>query len=357
MTDSARIPVVWSDRHRRHTSTSEVWVGVQIPGDELPERVDLIVEAATRRGHELFAPGQYTFDDLCTVHSREFIDFMSTIYDLWVEAGYPEEPGQKRVVGYAFPLAKMTSGREPRMAKSLSARVGMFAMDTMTSIGEGTWEAVEAAAHSSLTAADMVAGGAQSVYAAVRPPGHHVGRDFYGGSCFLNNAALAAQRLSDAGSASVAIIDVDAHHGNGTQEIFYQRPDVKYGSVHVDPGQGWFPHYVGYADETGIDAGLGANLNLPVAPGTADPGWLEAVSGLVEFAAGSDAVVVSLGVDAAADDPESPLLVTIDGYREAGRLIGGLGLPTVYIQEGGYHLPTLADLVLAVLDGDVAGRQ
>jgi acetoin utilization deacetylase AcuC-like enzyme len=149
----------------------------------------------------------------------------------------------------------------------------------------------------------------------------------------------------------VGIIDLDAHHGNGTQEIFYRRPDVIYGSVHVDPGAGWFPHFVGYDDETGEAEGVGANLNLPLQPGTGDAGWLEAVNRLTGFAAdrGVGALVVSLGVDAARDDPESPLQVTIDGYAAAGRLIADLGLPTVFVQEGGYHLDSLGQLVLATL--------
>jgi acetoin utilization deacetylase AcuC-like enzyme len=142
------------------------------------------------------------------------------------------------------------------------------------------------------------------------------------------------------------VLDIDAHHCNGTQEIFWDRPDVPVASVHVDPGAGWFPHFLGFADETGG----GANLNLPLAPGAGDDEWLAAVRNAAEWI-DADALVVSLGVDAAASDPESPLQVTSDAFHEAGRVIGGLGLPTVLVQEGGYDLETLGPLVLDVLSG------
>ncbi|MGI9196904.1 MAG: histone deacetylase family protein, partial [Candidatus Nanopelagicales bacterium] len=194
------------------------------------------------------------------------------------------------------------------------------------------------------------------IYGLTRPPGHHVTRTAYGGSCYLNNAAIAAQALRNSGHERVAVVDIDAHHGNGTQDIFYSRDDVFYGSEHVDPGAGWFPHYAGFADEIGVDAGLGANLNVPLAPGTGDAAWLDGVAVLSERVAAFEAtaLVVSLGVDAAADDPESPLEVTANGYRAAGEMLGGLGLPTVALQEGGYHLATLGPLVRATLEGLVA---
>jgi acetoin utilization deacetylase AcuC-like enzyme len=149
----------------------------------------------------------------------------------------------------------------------------------------------------------------------------------------------------------VAIVDLDAHHGNGTQAIFWEREDVRYGSLHVDPGAGWFPHYFGHAHETGARDGAGATKNLPLAEGTGDGPWVEAVRQLAEYAVEADALVVSLGVDAAADDPESPLQVTSEGYAAAGRLLGSLGVPAVVVQEGGYHLDTIGGLVAAYLDG------
>ena len=203
------------------------------------------------------------------------------------------------------------------------------------------------------TPADLVAGGGRAAYAAVRPPGHHAGPAFFGGSCYFNNAAAAAQRLRGAGFARVAIVDVDAHQGNGTQEIFWDRGDVLYASVHVDPADGWFPHIVGYADERGGGAGEGWTHNAPVPAGTGDERWLAALGELLHTVERhrSDALVVSLGVDAAEHDPAAPLMITPSGFREAGVRLAALGLPTVFVQEGGYDLERLVPLVLAVLTG------
>ncbi len=179
------------------------------------------------------------------------------------------------------------------------------------------------------------------------------GAALYGGSCYLNNAAVAAQYLRDTGAEKVAIIDIDAHHGNGTQELFYARDDVFFGSVHVDPAEGWFPHFLGFADERGAGDGTGFNRNLPVAPGTTDEDWVRSVHDLAEEARrfGPSALVVSLGVDAAEADPESPLKVTEAGFARAGRALRTLDVPTVFVQEGGYDLEQLGPLVLAVLRG------
>ena len=182
-------------------------------------------------------------------------------------------------------------------------------------------------------------------------------REAYGGSCYLNNAAVAAQAMRGSGRRRVAVVDIDAHHGNGTQMLFYDRADVFYGSLHVDPGAGWFPHYAGYRDESGRGDGAGTTLNLPLPEGTPDDDWLAALDQIVAAVRdfGADGLVVSLGVDAAVDDPESPLRVTHDGYRSAGLRLGRLGLPTVAVQEGGYHLPTLGTLVRSCLTGLQSG--
>jgi acetoin utilization deacetylase AcuC-like enzyme len=195
-----------------------------------------------------------------------------------------------------------------------------------------------------------VLAGERAAYACCRPPGHHATRSGFGGSCYLNNAAAAAARLRAGVDAPVAVIDVDAHHGNGTQAIFWDDPLVLTGSVHVDPGAGWFPHFLGFADETGVS---GTNRNLPLAPGSGDEEWLAAVRSLAEWAraGGAEALVVALGVDAAAGDPESPLAVTAAAFRSAGRELGSLGLPTVLVQEGGYDLETIGELVREVLLG------
>ncbi len=292
-------------------------------------------------------------DPVLAVHDPALLDYLAEAYTGWVAAGFPDEPGQDRVVGYLFPTPGLLSGLPLRTPTAAHARAGRFCYDTMTLIGPGTYRAARASADTALTAVDLVLSGAPAAYAACRPPGHHVTRDAFGGSCYLNNAAIAAQALRSAGHDRVAVVDVDAHHANGTQSIFYDRPDVLVTSVHVDPGAGWFPHYLGFADETGRGSGAGANLNLPLPEGTGDQGWLAAVAAAVEAVARFDpgAVVLSLGVDAAADDPESPLRVTADGYRNAAQQVAELGVGVVAVQEGGYHLPTLGGLVAATLDG------
>jgi acetoin utilization deacetylase AcuC-like enzyme len=222
----------------------------------------------------------------------------------------------------------------------------------MTLIGPGTWEAARRALDVATTTASIAARDG-AAYGCCRPPGHHATRDAYGGSCYLNNAAAAAGTLRDAVGGPVAVLDVDAHHGNGAQSIFWSDSGVATGSVHVDPGAGWFPHFLGFATETGAGAGAGGNRNLPLAPGCDDAGWLAAIAELCEWARseGARALVVALGVDAAAGDPESPLEVSSEGYRDAGRLLGGLELPTVVVQEGGYDLDRLGDLVTTTLTG------
>ena len=343
------VTVVYSPEHARHVPDGEIWVGVRIPGTELADRGGAILQAVSDAGYSIRGPAEISDEELTAVHSPELIDFLRRAQEDWGRSGYPTDPGQEKVVPYSFPHPDLLCGEPLTIPVSVGARTGMYAMDTMTLIGPGTWEAVRAAAACALTAADVVAAGERIAYAAVRPPGHHAGRTFYGGACYVNNAALSAHRLSSFGP--VAVIDIDAHHGNGTQQIFYDTDRVRYGSVHIDPDAGYFPHWVGRAHERGTGPGRGANLNLPVSPGTGDGDWLDNVRQLVDFSAGVGAVVVSLGVDSFVDDPESPLRVSVDGHHQAGSLIGGLNLPTVVVQEGGYVVNRLGELVVAFLAG------
>ena len=345
--------MVWSPTTREHDPRSEVWVGVSTPAAEVAARVDAILAALDADGHHRVDATPHADADLLRVHDPALVEHLRSVHEEWGRGGYADLVGQDQVVPYFFPTEAMLGGLPDRGAAAVHGRAGEYAYDTMTPVGAGTWAAARAAVDCALTAVDLVIGGAPLAYALCRPPGHHVTRSAYGGSCYLNNAAVAAQALRGAGYPRVAIVDVDAHHGNGTEAIFYDRADVLYGSLHVDPGAGWFPHVVGFADETGAGEGADATYNLPLAPGTSDREWCAAVSGLSDWVAASraDALVVSLGVDAAAQDPESPLEVTDAGYRQAGQTLGALGLPTVAVQEGGYHLPSLGGLVAAFLAG------
>jgi len=344
------MPVVWSDDCRLHDPEAEIWIGVRTPAVETAARTDAILETLRAAGGQTVPAEQHEDGRLLAVHDSGLLEYLASAWADWEQARLPVDPGQGRVVPYVFAHSALT--QSPVVPRAIWARPGFFAYDTMTLIGPGTWQAARAAADCALTAVDLVLEGASAAYACCRPPGHHACRACYGGSCYLNNAAIAAEELARRLQGSVAVIDIDAHHGNGTQEIFWERDDVLTGSVHVDPGAGWFPHFVGFAGETGA----GSNRNLPLAPGSGDEAWLDAIGELAAWASQASALVVSLGVDAAAGDPESPLQASATGYHEAGRILGGLGVPTVVVQEGGYDLAAIGPLVRETLLGIEAAR-
>jgi acetoin utilization deacetylase AcuC-like enzyme len=349
------IPVVWSDKCLLHEPGGEVWIGLPLPGDEVPDRVVRIRDELTAAGAPLVEAEEHDEAAVLAVHDKGLFWFLRDAWRDWDEAGFQDAHAQSRVVPYIFPHPELLGPLTPLVPSALSARTGMYAFDTMTPIGPHTWEAARGAIDVALTAADLVPGSAPIAYACTRPPGHHATQRAYGGSCYLNNAAVTAQYLRDRGMETVALVDLDAHHGNGAQAIFWERGDVFTASVHVDPRAGWFPHFLGLADERGVGDGSGANLNVTVPPGAEDDEWVAAVAELTRHVRGG-ALVVALGVDAAETDPESPLQVTSEGFRTAGRLLGALGLPTVVVQEGGYDLATLGPLVLATLEGMEEGR-
>ncbi len=342
------IPLTWSDAHRLHAPETAVWVGVPIDADELPERAERIRAALEDAGSPVVEAEQHDDAAVLAVHDPGLVDFIRTAWESWDAAGLPRDPGQPDVVGYIFPTPGLVGSVERHVPTALSARTGAWCFDTMTVVAQGTWDAARAAVDVALTAADLILGGEPVAYACCRPPGHHVTRSAFGGSCYLNNAAITAQYLRDRGAARIALLDVDAHHGNGGQAIFGGHDEVLTGSVHVDPAEGWFPHFLGFADET-----TPTNLNVPISAGSGDDIWLAGVDRLVAAAREhrSDTLVVALGVDAAAGDPNSPLAVSEAGFREAGRRLGSLGLPTVVVQEGGYVLDTVGPLVRATLEG------
>ena len=347
------MPVVWSDRHRLHEPDGEIYAGVRTPGTEVPERAERIRRALEEAGAALVPAAEHSDAEALGVHEPAMVAYLRAAWDDWQASGLNEDPGQDRIVPYLFAHAGLVGSHAFAPAADVAARAGTFCFDTMTLIGPGTWSAARAAVDVAVTAADLVAGGEKAAYALCRPPGHHATRDAFGGSCYLNNAAAAAACLRESLDVPVALLDVDAHHGNGAQSIFWEDGSILTGSVHVDPAAGWFPHFLGFEGETGGGNGAGTNLNVPLEPGADDHTWVEAIESLVSWATdrGVRALVVALGVDAAATDPEAPLRVTPGGFAAAGHMLAQMGAPTVFVQEGGYDLGQVGQLVAETLTG------
>ena len=335
---------VFSDDHLLRDARTELHGGELVPPHECPERAKIVLERVQAVGlGAVIRPARHGLAPVLRVHDQDFVDFLSTAAAEWAATGARGE-----ALPDCFPARRMTQ----RRPTSIAGRLGYYAMALETSITPGTWEAACAAADVALTAAGRLKRGERAAFALCRPPGHHAARDLYGGYCFLNNAAIAAQYLRDQGAERVAVLDVDFHHGNGTQDIFYDRADVLFVSIHGDPADA-FPYFSGYADETGAGAGDGQTLNLPLPPGTAFPAWRAALEvGLARIRAfAADALVVSLGVDTFAGDPISFFKLESADFTSYGRLIAGCGLPTVFVLEGGYAVADIGVNVVNVLTG------
>ena len=314
---------------------------------ETPERVERLLAGAKAAGCEIVRPRDHGLGQIAAVHTPEYLDFLEHIHPRWIRA----EGATAEVVPSIHPIA-----RDGAYPASAIGQAGYHMADTSCPISAETWESALWSAWSAVEATDAVRGGNRVSYALCRPPGHHAFADVAGGFCFINNSAVAAQRLlKDA--ARVAIVDVDLHHGNGTQGIFYARPDVLTVSLHVDPVR-FYPFYWGHVDERGQGPGLGYNMNLPLPRRTADAEFLDALdAGLKRVRAFSpDAVVVALGLDAFEGDPFGGLSVTTPGFARIAERIAALGLPTVIVQEGGYLCDELGGNLTSFLTGFGSGR-
>ena len=334
--------VIHSPLHALHDGGMELHRGELVPCYEMPARVDHILTAIARAGWMVEAPREYGDAVFASVHDADYLAFLRGAYEEWRAEGRD---------GFMLPGAFPARGmRRDRVPAGLHARLGYYAFDSGSPIVEGTWQAARASAHCALTAADLVAAGERTAYALCRPPGHHAGRGTFGGYCFLNNAALAAQRLRDAGLARVAVLDVDYHHGNGTQDIFWERADVLVVSIHGSPDTE-YPFFLGHADERGALAGEGYNYNLPLPRGT---DWASYAATL-EVALGHitdyspQALVVSLGVDTFEGDPISQFHLRTADFLQLGARVAALDLPTVLVQEGGYAVAEIGDNVAGVI--------
>ena len=313
---------------------------------EVPARAASLREGLFRAGLPPAEARPATRAEAEALHDPAYLDFLATAHAEW--AALPEAGGE--IVANIHPTPEMLA-QSACEGRHVISRAGRFTADTACPIGPGTYEAALGAAGCALAAAEVAAQGG-AAYALCRPPGHHAYAARAGGHCYINNSALAAQRLRDRGAARVAVLDIDSHHGNGTQGLFWARGDVLTISLHADPAR-YYPWYVGFAEERGAGQGTGANLNLPQPFGADDATWLAALDqGIAALRAfRPDALVVALGFDASEHEPLAALNVTAEGFARAGAAIGALKLPTAICQEGGYNVDILGDLLARFLTG------
>ena len=335
--------IFYSEKHRKHEPPFEIFDGgLRMPYLENPDRMDRILNAlGDVDWADVLEPTDFGLDPILAVHDRDYLDFLAVAWTDWL-ATHPKDPSTLLPATFAL-------RRQPPIPKSLLGRAGYYIMDLSACIVEGTYSAALASANCALSAAQVVAAdGKHSAFALCRPPGHHAGKDYAGGYCFINNAAVAANWLSLKGR--VAVLDVDYHCGNGTQDIFYDRDDVLTISIHADPDFE-YPSYIGYADEHGEGKGFGYHHNFPLPRDTDDGSYLQTLDqalGLIrEFEPAF--LVVSAGMDIYADDPLGTIKVTTQGIAEIGARIAALGLSTVIVMEGGYNNDALGRNILGFL--------
>jgi acetoin utilization deacetylase AcuC-like enzyme len=343
--------IIYSDRHRAHCGELESCGGALVPCLERPERADFVLAALTACGiGPVLDPEPFSLAPIERVHAPRYLRFLERAWDMWSALGHT-----RNALPDVWPIRGFRHDVEPH---NFIAQLGLYSFDSGTPLTAGTWTAARLAAEVALTAQRRLSAGERAVFALTRPPGHHAGSDFLGGYCFINNAAVAAQAFIDDGAQRVAILDVDYHHGNGTQSIFYERADVLVQSIHGDP-KTEYPYYLGHADETGSGAGAGFNQNYPLPAGSGNALWFDAL----DIAAkriqrfGPDALVISLGVDTYVRDPLSTFQLDAADYLRLGAQLGALRLLTLFVFEGGYAAAETGDNVAGVLRGfaDAAG--
>ena len=340
-------------RHAEHSGRQEMFRGRLVDCHEVPQRLQHVLAELARRpvGTVLSPAADLPLDAaLRRVHQADYLDFLAHAWDDWVAL----DPANAAVdaLPSVWPLAARHGFRTDVPPLNFAARLGQYAFDSGTPLMAGSWSAAREGAACALAAARAVLGGEQAALALTRPPGHHAGPNFMGGYCFINNAAVAAQALRDGGLARVAVLDVDYHHGNGTQTVFYERNDVFTASIHGDP-RTEYPFFLGHADERGHGAGEGFNLNLPLPRGTGFERWQATLDQALQTVAdfGPQAVVVPLGLDTFEGDPISGFALRSNDYLQVGRALAGLGLPTVFTFEGGYAVAEVGINTVNVLEG------
>ena len=340
---------IYSEKHRLRNAKTELFGGLLVPPYENPSRADIILERVNSENlGEVSAPSEFGMEPVLVLHDAGFVEFLRVAWDEWSQTEYEGE-----IIPICWPARRMSK----RIPDFINGKVGYYALSSETSINEGTWEAALASKDVALSGAELLLKGIETetsamkgVFSLCRPPGHHAAFDMFGGYCFLNNAAIATQWFRDNGVERVSILDIDFHHGNGTQDIFYKREDVFYLSLHGDPRDA-FPHFTGYPEETGQDAGTGTTYNCPLPPGTQFKTWCdklkESLTKIDQF--GAEVLVVSLGVDTFEKDPISFFKLKSDDFLSIGKLIADLNIPTLFVMEGGYDIKELGINVVNVL--------
>ena len=340
--------IFYSDNHRRHYPPFEVFDGgKRVPYLENPDRMDQILKALQKTDwSELTPPLDFGLDPIYAVHDKDYIAFLASAWTEWLDSD-PEvaaSPEQNAFLPATFALRKTS-----HIPATLLGKAGYYMTDLSACIVEATYTAAVTSTNCALSAADFVFRNRQSAFGLCRPPGHHAGKDFAGGYCFINNASVAANWLSSKGR--VAILDIDYHAGNGTQDIFYKRSDVLTISIHGDPYYE-YPHFAGFADETGADAGLGFHKNFPLPKGTGNKEYLfaldEALGLIKKFSPAY--LVISAGMDTFDGDPLGKFKITREGFNEIGKRIAALQLPTTIIMEGGYANEALGVNIVTLLE-------
>ncbi|MGL6070149.1 histone deacetylase family protein [Craterilacuibacter sp.] len=335
---------VYTDDHRLHQGRAELYNGTLTPSFEKPSRADMVLERviATALG-EVLPPQVHGLDPILKVHDEGYVRFWEDAWQRWSASGRDWD---------ALPKMWQVRRLRSKIPEHVEGQLCYYSMDAGTPLTAGTWPAITGAANVALTAADRLLAGDKAVFALTRPPGHHAARDYCGGYCYFNNAAIAAQRLRDGGARRVAVLDVDYHHGNGTQDIFYQRADVLFLSIHGDP-RSEYPFFLGFADEEGEGEGLGYNVNYPLSAGTDAPTWFAALDAACARIAAyaPDALVISLGVDTYEGDPISRFALQHDDFTRMGARLSRLGIPTQFCFEGGYAVEPIGINAVNVLAG------
>ncbi len=343
--ENLTMKTVFSPRHHGHSNQAELVAGAIVAAFEKPSRAEFVIERVRATGlGEVLAPDEHSLATAAKVHRPDYLDFLPTVWDRWTAEGRTGT-----ALPFCWPTRAMRGDKRPDFIDGL---LGYYSFDAGIGFVSGTWDAIKSSHDVALTAAGLVNTDQSAAFALCRPPGHHAGAGFMGGYCFINNAAVAAQRFLDQGAKRVSILDIDYHHGNGTQEIFYSRADVQVINLHADPMQE-YPYFLGHKDETGTGKGEGFNLNYPMPFGTKWETWFaifdEACKKLA--ACKPDVVIVSLGVDTFEKDPISQFKLRSEHYPLIGARIARLGLPTLFVMEGGYAVAEIGVNAVGVLTG------